>query len=185
MNTIRTFFVSAKHWQLFLIIFGEFALAGILSIGPLSSDHEGLVGFWLPAITLSVAMSIYAILWIWSYGSFLSSVTPEAIRLKLWFFRIAVISPFLYLPVSNIEPVSIWNWFLPFDLFCLFCALYAAFFVARSLILAETGKHGTFTDCLLTFLLLWLWPIGIWFFQPRINRLFVANCVPDVAPFPR
>ncbi len=173
MNVIREFFVSAKHWQLSLICLGPFAVAPLIPDWVWSSQS---LLYWIPMTALSIVFACYIFLWAWSYGSFLCAATPHSIRLKLRFFRVAVIFLFIYLPVPNLVPLSKWDWLLPLDFLCMLCALYAALFVARSLVRAETGKRGTFTDNVVAFLLLWLWPIGIWFFQPRINRLFVANC---------
>jgi len=59
-----------------------------------------------------------------------------------------------------------------FAVFCMFCNLY---FVAEGLVIAETDERASFFDCLGPFLLLWFAIIGVWFIQPRINRLYAEK----------
>ena len=46
---------------------------------------------------------------------------------------------------------------------------------AKSIVLAETQRKQNFNRYIGTFLLLWFFPIGIWFVQPRLNRLIEAK----------
>lgn len=64
---------------------------------------------------------------------------------------------------------------LLFHLFAMFCIFYGLYFVSKSLVLAETGKPASFYDYAGPFFLIWFFPIGIWFTQPRINRLFAER----------
>jgi hypothetical protein len=47
--------------------------------------------------------------------------------------------------------------------------------VAKNLVKAETGKRVTFYDYAGPFFLLWFFPIGVWFIQPRINQLYAEK----------
>jgi hypothetical protein len=49
---------------------------------------------------------------------------------------------------------------------------YNLYFVAKTLVLAETGKSASFYNYAGPFFLIWFFPIGVWFVQPRINRLY-------------
>ena len=42
---------------------------------------------------------------------------------------------------------------------------------AKAIVLAESHKKQKFDRYIGTFFLLWFFPIGIWFVQPRLNRL--------------
>jgi len=54
----------------------------------------------------------------------------------------------------------------------MFSLLYNVYFVSKTLVQAETGKPASFYDYAGPFFLLWFFPVGVWFTQPRINRLY-------------
>jgi hypothetical protein len=47
--------------------------------------------------------------------------------------------------------------------------------VARNLAMAEKQEKVEFYDYAGAFFLLWFFFIGVWFIQPRINRMFAAE----------
>jgi hypothetical protein len=135
----------------------------------------------LAEVTMPLFM-ISLVLWLWSMGSFLSSIVAPSLRLRVGFFRFALIYPALYfLPffyivfILNPKP-TVLTLIVPFHLFATFCMFYSLYFVSKSLALAETSKPATFYDYAGPFFLIWLFPIGIWIVQPRINRIYAQHC---------
>jgi hypothetical protein len=141
-------------------------------------------------------MEIFAIsfaLWIWFLGAFLSSVVPSHLRMKMAFFRVAVIYVPLYLPIldtflqiqtetRNLSLVLIsWAVVFPLHLFAMFCQIYSWYFVSKSLALAESLRPASIADYLGYFVGIWILPVGIWIIQPRINRLYAATLSPQTA----
>jgi hypothetical protein len=61
---------------------------------------------------------------------------------------------------------------LPLHLFSMFCIFYCLYFNAKALKAVEWRRPVTFGDYAGEFFLLWFFPLGIWFIQPRINQLF-------------
>jgi hypothetical protein len=49
---------------------------------------------------------------------------------------------------------------------------YILYFVAKTMKSVEMQKTVTFNDYAGEFFLIWFFPIGIWFLQPRINKIF-------------
>jgi len=49
---------------------------------------------------------------------------------------------------------------------------YCLYFISKSLKAVELQRDVTFNDYAGEFFLIWFFPIGIWFIQPRINKLF-------------
>lgn len=49
---------------------------------------------------------------------------------------------------------------------------YLLYFVAKGLVTIETGKEAFFSDYFGVFMLFWFFPIGVWFLQPKMNRLY-------------
>jgi hypothetical protein len=62
------------------------------------------------------------------------------------------------------------------------CTIYDIGFVADLLIRAETGKPAPFIEVAGQFLLIWFFVIGVWFIQPRINRLYAERLRGSTAP---
>jgi len=57
-----------------------------------------------------------------------------------------------------------------------FAVAYAQihWFTASSIVAKEQGQKPEFSQVLSTAILLFLWPIGVWFIQPRLNRIHNA-----------
>lgn len=109
-------------------------------------------------------------------GSFINSVLN---RTNLRFFGFAIVYPLAYLLLFNLffdrlTPVVIIAVF-PLHLLAMFCLFYGPGFITRNLVAAETGKVVSFRDYVGPLLLLWFFPVGIWFIQPRINRLYAGT----------
>jgi hypothetical protein len=64
---------------------------------------------------------------------------------------------------------------IPLSLLAVFCMFYNLYFVAKNLVMAETGKSAAYFDCAGPFLLLWFAIVGVWIIQPRINRLYAEK----------
>jgi len=125
------------------------------------------------------------VVWFWSLGSFLDSLVEPDLRLSRPFFRFALAYPLVYMGVFQIIPfekLTLGYGFaiFPLHLFAMFCVFFDLNFVSKSLALAETGRAVSFYDYAGAFFLLWFFPLGIWFVQPRINRLY-ANASPALS----
>ena len=125
--------------------------------------------------------------WFWSVGSLLHALVRPDLRPSLMFFRLALVYPLVYmafflLTFDRLTMSSSYLFFVfPFHLFAMYCVFFDLNFVSKSLALAETGKPVSFSDYAGSFFLLWFFPLGIWFVQPRINRLYAATLNPQPA----
>ena len=180
MNVVSTFFLRAKHWQIFLILFVATFVGGgvLLASFPQSPTFDLLNGI----VTAIFLLFFYT--WLWSMGSFLNSIAPPKLTPNKNFFAFSLAYPVLYIVVffllirqatsrPSASPFLIL--ILPFHLLAMFCLLYQLYFVSKSLVLAETGKAASFYDYAGPFFLIWFFPVGVWFTQPRINRLFAEK----------
>jgi hypothetical protein len=182
MNVIASFFLRAKHWQIFLLLFGigfvgdVAVMTSTLATARSPEDFDKIV---LPFGLVMVLFMFCFLAWFWSMGSFLSSIVQPALRLKMGFFRFALVYPALYIFVffalfQSTKPVLLAVIF-PLHFFAVFCLFYDLYFVSKSLVLAETRKPASFYDYAGPFFLIWFFPIGVWFTQPRINRLYAEG----------
>lgn len=178
MQRISAFFVRAKHWQIFLLIVGVGWGGGGVAMFLASTrtrSPEELLRADLPFEIVMVLSVIFFITWLWSMGSVLNLVAQPELRMRQRFFRFAngyaVAYMFVFFAAFNsANPVFVLV-FIPLHLFAFFCMFYDLYFVSESLALAETRKPVFFPDYAGEFFLLWFFPIGIWFIQPKINRL--------------
>ena len=61
---------------------------------------------------------------------------------------------------------------IPCHLLAIFAILYSFYVLAKLLKTAEKQRESDFEDFIAEFFFFWIFPIGIWFIQPRINKLF-------------
>jgi glucan phosphoethanolaminetransferase (alkaline phosphatase superfamily) len=186
MNVIASFFLRAKHWQMFLLLFGLMFISQVAVVmnptllavrSPADLGKADL----LPGVPMAIFMICF-LGWFWAMGSLLSSVVPSTLRLRMGFFRLALIYPLVYMPFfifimfSDGPKPAMVVLILPLHLFAMFCLFYDLYYVSKGLALAETGKPVSFYDYAGPFFLLWFFPIGIWVIQPRINRIYAQKC---------
>lgn len=63
--------------------------------------------------------------------------------------------------------------------FSIFCILHTIYFAAKTIRSAELQINARFSTFAGYFFLIWIFPVGIWFIQPRINALLAkANNSP-------
>jgi hypothetical protein len=178
MGVISSLFLRARAWQIFFI-FSVLFVSGIISAISTAGqlDEAPRIGllFW----AVSGLSELLLIAWLWSMGSFLSSIVHPALRLNAAFFRFTLIYPPLYAPVFvaflEKQQSLVFAAVIPLHLFAMFCMFYNLYFVSKSLVLAETGRPTLFYDFAGPFFLVWFFPIGVWIVQPRINRLYAEH----------
>jgi hypothetical protein len=182
MDWIRNLFVRAKHWQIFLLFVAIFAIGELPMLGYAASSASSPEGFAEAFVVVEIVTAVSALcylLWLWSMGSFLNSLLSPGLRLKTGVFLFTLMFTSIYvfgfmMLFQNVNSIG-FAVIIPLLLFAAFCMFYNFYFVSKSLVIAETGKGATFSEYAGEFLLLWFYPIGIWFIQPRINRLYAQT----------
>lgn len=158
--------LHAKHWQLFLLFVIPQLLAELFSV---SSDKV------LQLLTTAMFLT-----WLWSVGNTLNFGEKERNVL----FKICFLYSILYSPYSiyfganyNVSEIGIellkkeWpNLF--FHVMYIIAVLYCVFFCAQRLKKSELKRTVVLSDYVFdVILIIILFPIGIWFLQPRVNKL--------------
>ena len=179
MNMFANYFLRAKHWQIFICVFGLYFVGQMLLVGTILASTNpqelfsrgGLVG----GIVMALSTSGFFV-WFWSLGSFFNSIVHPELRMKSGFFRVALVYPPFYFVffIATLQSFSpgLLGLILPLHVFAMICMFYLLYFVSKSLVSAETSKPASFYDYAGPFFLLWFFPIGIWVVQPRVNRLY-------------
>ncbi len=182
MRVIASFFLRAKHWQIFFLIFvmltvGEFGAIAVIP-ARIRSWHDleprGFFFLWVIAVSFLCFLA-----WFGSMGLFLRSIVKPTLRLETQFFHFALVFPAVYLPMFFLLVIPdagvSEGVILPLHLGCMVCLFYLLYFVSKSLVLAETGKQASFYEYAGPFFLLWFFPLGVWIVQPRVNRLYAER----------
>jgi hypothetical protein len=182
LKGVTDFFLRAKHWQIFVLVWGTYfvgqmAIASSLptTTGPFENPLK--VGLFSEAVMVPFVVCLMG--WLWSMGSFLFLIVKPTLKLNIGFFRFALTYSTLYLltalPFFLSRNPAVEAVILPMHLLALFCLIHVLYFVSKSLVIAEQGKTVTFGDYALSLLLLSLSPIGVWLIQPRINRFYAER----------
>jgi len=141
---------------------------------------------------VSVAFSPFEIisyisffLWPWVVGINLYKLLPEDSQMNLKYLKVAILVPFILM-----LDMYLIGWFFPPEVqaaflaregialiivpLCIFftCFFYILYFIAKELKSVELKREAKWSDYNATFFFLWFIPIGIWWVQPRINRIF-------------
>ncbi len=186
--------LKAKHWQLFLLIFGipmifQFILMGSMISGISSgnnSNPELMFNYFkiFPLIMILFMGVFFG--WFYSIGVGLDRKIPDELKLKVGRFKIFLLIPVIYILFFSIIIVTMMNGMritggepnpaifgliVPLHLFSMFCIFYCLYFVSKTIKTAELQRKVEFGDFAGEFFLIWFYPIGIWFIQPKINRM--------------
>ncbi len=150
-----------------------------LKFSPSTSFSSSILS---PLIALFYMGVLFA--WIWVAGSSLYNKLPDSVELNgLWFRGIWVIATasyilarFIPLPALSsyleiAETYSLGSVLLLEGIFVI-GILYCAFFVAKALKSVEQDRSATLKEYAWDILLFLFFPVGVWYLQPRINKIF-------------
>ena len=174
-------FLKMKSWQVFAIVavipfVAQIILISLVAAGA-NPDPRALLSIfpYLMAIFMSVFMT-----WFWSLGIGLNNLVNMEIRPGSIFFRFGIIYAGAYMLLFTVIMLSLLEsgnlgssmlLIVPFHFFAMFCIFYGIYFIAKNLVMAEKNETVKFDDFAGPFFLLWFFPVGIWFIQPRVNKL--------------
>jgi len=177
-------FLKAKHWQLFVLMFGmPFGLQIIMMPIITMNQNPTLILAFIP-IVLIFFMGIF-FGWFWSIAIGLQQVIPTEYQLSVGRFKI-----FLFVPITYIffflsfflisynsggPNPEIFAIIVPLHLFSMFCILYCMYFTAKTYKTSEQQRDVNFSDFAGEFFLIWFFPIGVWIVQPKINKIITEK----------
>lgn len=169
--------LQLKHWQLFLVIFSTYFIALIFW----QSDFNiaGITGLHI-SVLMSVIYIVAFFLWVLGVGLFLNSIPDNPHRFRGWLYTITSFLAMLAYIGLNLERLSAEGFSLPLEVMMFMPVLgllglpYTFYNVSKSLKSLETGSKVAFPAFLLEAVLFFAFPIGIWFIQPRLNRIYMV-----------
>lgn len=192
--------LRAKHWQLFILIFGLpfliylymiFQIFSTLNqVGTADPDPMIIFGSLKYFMGFAIISMIVYWVWYWSVGVGLQHKLPDGLKRSTTLFKAFLFFPALYITAvsiyvltvvgqvstlvpgeePNINPIII-AVILPFHFLSIFCIFYCIYFVAKTIKTVELQSAVKFKDFVGEFFLVWFFPIGVWILQPTINKL--------------
>lgn len=183
-------FLHAKHWQIFILIFGipfTFQMAYMVRFvsnitlldGP---GFQYMLGYLKFTMLIAVASSIITYSWFWSIAVGLQKMLPEGIIMKVTLFKFFLFIPIVFMLSlflgayyfyiqKNVPDPIVFVFLIPLYFFALFCSFYCIYFIAKTIRTVELQKSVVFSDFVAEFFLIWFYFIGVWVLQPRINKM--------------
>lgn len=171
------YIIKLKHWQIFIFIGTGYILNLVLtginfSLGNISSMELSIV--------IGIITIVLFFLWVLAIGLYLNSIPDNPYKFNKLTLIISIVfstvgySDLLYqrLGVGNFMP----DWVSSILTLLTFLGLFYTFYnVPKSLKSIELNKKSKFLDYIVLSVLLFAFPIGIWFIQPRLNRIYDAK----------
>ncbi|MBB4035222.1 hypothetical protein GGR21_001111 [Dysgonomonas hofstadii] len=191
------FLLKIKHWQLFCMLY---IMPFIIYICLIVYSVIANINTDAIFITIPVIFLVYFILyilfyfgWYYALGTNLYKKLPENVNMSIHKFKIFLFIPTIYISsifillsimfynINNIQEMNemmlgifpiIFLIVLPLHLFSMFCVFYCMYFISKALKSIEINNTAITEDYIGYFLMFWFIIIGIWFIQPKINRIF-------------
>lgn len=181
-------FLRLKHWQLFMLLMGIPFIGQIVTFFVVFTSSDPFAVFAIMPFIMIIFMTAF-FCWFYSLGVNLHQKLPATVQTNLKRFKLFLFLPVIYIllmvtigpfALSNIsnpeaDPSPFFVSFaiiLPMHLFSMFCIFYCLRFIAKTMKAVEWQRQVSFSDYAGEFFLIWFFPIGVWFIQPRINELF-------------
>jgi len=110
--------------------------------------------------------------WLTLVGVTLQKKADHYLKKSTFLIKISFLFVIIYIITLEVG----WNffssrYFFVFNFTTMCCVGYLMYFVARSLVVAESKQILSLDRYIGTFLLLWFFPIGVWFIHPRIRKV--------------
>lgn len=158
------FILRLKHWQVFII----------LLIGTLTSNFTWENQETFNLVLNSLGLIIY-FFWYFAVGLELTEHVPPRVELSRTLFIVnafvLIISMLIIGAVFNGHFSS--NGLLEFlwIAYLMYAMFQFMFYPSKALRTVEQGKEATFGQYIKYVLLTIFWPFGIWWIQPKLNRI--------------
>ncbi len=191
-------FLKAKHWQLFILMFGVPIMAQFIFMGSIlvnlsttnPPDPKVMLDYfnYFPLLMILFVGVFFG--WFWSLTIGLQRKIPFELQKGLTRFKVFFFIPLVYIIVisflvgSILKPVEeptgpgglgwavvIISVILPLHLLSMFSIFHTLYYTAKTIKIAELQRKVTFSDFIGEFFLLWFYLVGVWIIQPKVNEI--------------
>ncbi len=172
--------LKIKHWQIFVITYAPLLIINFIPFKDpfLGAAITGLAGVWV-LLCFST--------WFWVVGSHLFKESNASQKLELSMFKVSLFIPIImilfalilvgtyFIAPEKLAYIPINTILNRLQILYIFSFIYCAHFVAKYLKSVENNRISHFGESIPVFLLLWIYPIGIFPVQNRINKIFKST----------
>ncbi len=127
--------------------------------------------------------------WFWAIGTRLHTKLPETANISLKRFKLFLLIPIvsiffmsIFMSVSalslmesneppNLAIFGMMGIIFPLHLLSMFGIFHSLWFNAKVIKSIELHRTETFGEFAGEFILIWFFPIGIWFIKPKVNKM--------------
>lgn len=173
-----SFFVKGRAWLLCSLMLSPPILGFMLFLVFFPARPKAV--FEMIMVLAVMAMNLLFFFWIRSIERFLrKEIASKPKRQTTIIFTSAMIYIFAFIVLfglSALRPAELQDGLTEYvweilSLLAVVCMVYSVAYVSRTIVQTEQSLHLTSDGSIATFFSLWFFPIGIWYVQPRINRL--------------
>ena len=188
MIEFTEFVARLKAWQVFVILVlpmfaSQFYLMSkmpSLASSPQPPSIDEFESLIRQTMLMTLLMVVLLLGWLLSIGFATNRRVEQNLRLStrlvvgcaVYAVSYIALAQFIWLSPSTFssgeESMAL---VIPFHLLAMVAMFYVLAFAARNIIMAERQSSVSFFDYSGPFFLMWFFPIGVWFVQPRVNRL--------------
>ena len=190
MTRFAEFMARRKSWQIFnvlvaLMFLAQFYMAAAMPAASEAGqppDTASLVQLLRGIGASALLMMLLLFSWLISICWVSNNKIDASLRPRLqWYFGAAIyaavyiaIAPYFFAE-SFQSGADLPGIVLVLHVIATFAVFYVLAFSAKNLIMAERQSAVSFFDYSGPFFLMWFFPIGVWFVQPRVNRLVATS----------
>jgi len=192
MNGFTEFVARLKAWQVFILLVlpmfaSQFYLVGNMpshASSPRPPNMEEFEALFKQTMLMSLLMVALLLTWVLSIALAANRRVQENLRLNtrlaigcaLYAASYIALAPFVFPGPGSITSGGVsMGLVVPLHLLAMVAIFYVLAFAARNIIMAERQSTVSFFDYSGPFFLMWFFPIGVWFVQPRVNRLSAGH----------
>lgn len=172
------FLLKLKNWQLFILIFSSGLLVALIY----SQNLEGLFFDFLLNISFVVYLLTLCLIPIqyWLVATKFNTLIPNDLKLDLKLFKICFIYLFFGIVLfvvfllswsQELQKETIKNFFFLFIVLFLISIYYVPYVISKIIRTIELNREVDLSEHLSLLHSLINFPFGLWFYQPRINRI--------------
>jgi len=172
INRLQIFILKLRAWELFLLM-----MIPVLASFLISPETNPLI-----LSLLNILFLIMIIGWLYSIGIVFNNMLCEELRKTDILFKINTVYSLTYIGTLFLNIASLQtkmfdesSFTIVFSIYFIFSWFHCFYFASKALVMYEKDRNIDLENHSKEFFLLIVFAIGIWFLQPRINKLVIIS----------
>ena len=165
MKNLLIYFVTSPAWKIFFLLMIPFVAA--IAVFSISA----------PIYILKFSMLLgllTTLLWLYAVGVLIYEKYADYITVPIARFKICLGYNLIYYFLFTFGNIQ-FEYLRPLHFISFIFNIYTLYFVSKLIVVVERKSTVKFYDYFSTFIAAWIFIIGIWSLQPRVNKIFSSN----------